>query len=523
MAKTKPQFAAEKAKSSPFKRRFESLLLASLILLLFFVLLPSVAKWMVNRVTLPHWFAKPDCSVKEGRLESLRYTGLVAGDLRINAGSGPDLRVPRVEVAYTLWTLMHRRIPSVRGQIVSGPEVAFDAGVTVSNIDLSGGSLDAEVSAQCSKVSYGTFSAGPFSANSRISGGAGVLSAEIPLQDNLLRASLDLQFSALPTNPVWSCVARIPLSATDGSPVQLGGLVPRVDELSVSGLVRADISGDSKKAEAVISLDIHQLKFPAHHLILSNLNTVCTMRLPGELRSQPGQTLTADSLSVGNLRIEQILMRYQVEPNSTFFIEDLDFKWCGGRVGLYSARFGPQETNVSMRLFCDRLSLEQVLSACGLTGFSAGGELNGRLPVQWTKEGLSIDRGFLFTSPGKGGTFSFGGAKAVGNILPPGSLEEGQIGLVTAALAAFNYDWITMTLNSEGENLRIEIETDGQPENILPYEYESRSGTYVKVELRPGRGIRQPMRFKLNLTVPLNQLLCYASGINRQWNLFKGQ
>jgi hypothetical protein len=511
------------SKGVPSGRRSRRLLLTAVSLLLFFVLLPGAVKWLVNGVVLPHWFAKPDFPIRSGRLDELHYTGLVAGNLLADAGSGRTMRVSRVEAIYNPWTLMQRRIPLVRGQIVSGPEVAFEADITVRDIDFSDGGLAAEILAQCSRVTYGDFSAGPFAATARISGTEGEMASEIPLQDGLLRASVDLQAAALMTNPVWTCTVRVPLAAADGSAVQLGGLVPGADGLRVSGLAQAELSGGAKTAEAVFSLSVSSLEFPAHSLNLSNLNTSCMMRFPGELRSQPGQSLTADSLSIGKLRVEQIRMQYQLEQDSTFFVEDLEFNWCDGRISLYGARFRPDSTNISARLFCDRLSLEQVLAACGLTGFSAGGELNGRLPVQWTQEGLSIDHGFLYTTPGKGGTFSLGSAQAAAGLLPPGSLEEGQIGLVTAALAAFNYDWITMTLNSEGENLRIEIEADGQPENILPYEYDSRSGTYVKIELRPGRGIRQPMRFKLNLTVPLNQLLCYASGINRQWNLLKGQ
>ncbi|MFA7368394.1 MAG: YdbH domain-containing protein [Kiritimatiellales bacterium] len=512
-----------KSKDVPRKRRIRRLLFAAVFLSLFFVLLPGAIKWTVNRAVLPRRFAAPDCPVKSGRLDELRYTGLVVSNLLADAGSGRTVRVSRVEAAYNLWTLMHGRIPLVRGKIISGPDVVFEADITARDIDFSGGGVKADVLAQCSRVTSGDFSAGPFCATARMAGSEGAMTTEIPLQDGLLRASVDAQVAGLPTNPVWTCAVRVPLAAADGSPVQLGGLVSGVDSLLVSGLVQADISGGKSGTEAVLSLAVGSLDFPAHSLSLSNLNAACTMRFPGELRSQPGQGLTADSLSVGKLRLDQIRMHYQLEPDSTVFLEDLEFNWCGGRVSLYSARFGPDSTNVSVRLFCDRLSLEQVLAACGLTGFSAGGELNGRLPVQWTKNGLSIDRGFLFTTPGKGGTFSLGGTKAAAGLLPPGSLEEGQIGLVTAALASFNYDWITMTLNSEGENLRIEIEASGQPVNVLPYEYDSRSGTYVKIDLRPGRGIRQPMSFKLNLTVPLNQLLCYASGINKQWNLFKGQ
>jgi hypothetical protein len=304
---------------------------------------------------------------------------------------------------------------------------------------------------------------------------------------------------------------------------QLGGLIPGVDQLSVSGEVHATVAGTPAGIATEVALRIGQLDFPASKLSLSNLYTTCAMRLPGELRSQPGQTMTVEGVALGDLRLTNLRMNYQIEPDSTFFIEDLDFMWCDGQVSLYSARFGPHSTTGSVRLLCDRLSLSQVLTACGLKGFSAGGELNGRIPVKWTKQGLSIENGFLFTTPGKGGTLSFGGAGTAAGILPPGSMEAGQIGLVTAALADFSYQWITMTLNSEGENLMVRIEADGQPTQVLPYEYDSRSGTYVKVDPRSGRGTRQPMAFTLNLTVPLNQLLCYASGINRQWGLFKGQ
>jgi len=281
-------------------------------------------------------------------------------------------------------------------------------------------------------------------------------------------------------------------------------------------------SPDGVNAQA--SLSIPLLEIPENSLSLNNLTTACAVeRSGGKIRSAPEQLLTVDHLSLGNLKLDDIRLHYQLEPDSAFFLEGLELNWCEGRVSLYNARFRPETTEVSVQLFCDRLSLEQVLAACGVKDVSAGGELNGRMPVRWTADGLSIDRGFLFTTPGRSGTFSFGTAKVAEGILPPGSLEQGQVGLVTAALAEFNYDWITLTLNSEGENLLVVVEMAGTPANILPYEYDSGTGTYVKTALRPGRGIRQTMRFNLNLTVPMNQLLCYASGVNRQWDLLKAK
>ncbi len=307
----------------------------------------------------------------------------------------------------------------------------------------------------------------------------------------------------------------------------LRGRIPSVDGKIVSEsnvVFEADFSVREFRpfSGAEFSLWVESLEIPENSLSLSNLATACTVCFSGgKIRSLPKQLLTIDQISAGDLQMDQIQMRYQLEPGPVLFVEDLELNWCGGRVSLYNARIDPEMTSMSVQLFCDRLSLEQVLASFGLKDFYAGGELNGRLPLEWTADGLRIDRGFLFTTPGRGGTFSFGAAEVAAAVLPPGSLEKGQVGLVAAALAEFNYDWITMTLNSEGESLRLAIELSGTPEHVLPYEYDSQTGTYVKISLRPGHGIRQPMRFQLNLTIPLDQLLCYASGVNRQWNLFK--
>ena len=325
-------------------------------------------------------------------------------------------------------------------------------------------------------------------------------------------------------------VLKLPRIEAVYSPTTLlRGWIPSVDGKIVveSNVVfEAGFSVDELRlfggARAVLSID--RLEVPENRLSLSHLATVCTVRFSGgKVRSLPAQELTVERVSVGDLQVDELRMHYQLEPGPVFFIEDLELNWCGGRVSLYNVRIDPEVSEVSIQLFCDRLSLEQVLASFGLKDFYAGGELNGRLPMTWTADGLQIDRGFLFTTPGKGGTFSFGAAEVAAAVLPPSSLEQGQVGLVTAALAEFNYDWITMTLNSEGEDLRLAVEISGTPEQVLPYEYDSKTGTYMKIALRPGRGIRQPMQFKLNLTIPLNQLLCYASGVNRQWNLFKGK
>lgn len=505
----------------PPRRRSGCFLVFLLLLVLFGFLLPGLLKRAMNVVLLPRAMSHPKIPLVEGSVQTLSYTEFMAEDWVVDAGDGLLIQIPRLKAIYTPVSLMRGRVQSVDARLTSESEVPFEADVSMQDLRVFSEGVEAQISAQCSRVECGAFSAGPFHAATEISGKEAALAFEVPLQEGLLTA--DVAFLAdWRTNSSWHGTVRVPLRAADGSAVLWTELSPAVEELLVLGEMVAEVSGDSSGTVARVSLEVESLDVPPVELSLRNLKTSCTLHFPGEVRSQPEQVLTVESLAVGTLQLDQIEMHYQLEPDSVFFIESLMLNWCGGRVSLFDTRIFPDAATVSARLFCDRLSLEQVMVACGLDGFSAGGELNGRLPILWSEEGLRVDQGFLFTTPGRGGIFSFGAAEAAAGILPPGSLESGQVGLVTAALAEFKYDWITMTVTSEGDSLLAVVEMSGTPENVLPYEYDSKKGTYVKVALRPGRGIRQPMQFKLNLTVPLNQLLCYASGINRQWNLFKG-
>jgi hypothetical protein len=385
--------------------------------------------------------------------------------------------------------------------------------------------VEGELQAACSGIRSGAFSAGPVAARAVLTGTNAQFSAEIPLQDRQLLASVKGAAGWRDGALHWNGRVDVPLGGKDAVPLDLSGLVPGLTEVAVDGQLEAVVRGGKAGTEAAVSLGLRNLEIPSSKLQVAGLETLCRMELSGKPRSLPEQELSIKTLTAGNFQVEQLLMHYQLENGPAFYIENVEFTWCGGRVSLYDTRLRPALTNLAVRLFCDRLSLQQVLSACGVESFSGDGELNGRLPVQWTAaDGIRIDRGFLYTTPGKSGVFSLGDSSSVaGSLLPPGTVEAGQVGLISDALSAFRYDWITMTLNTEEDNLKIVVDMAGTPVNVLSYEYDSKRGTYMKIAPRPGRGIRQPMQFKLNLSVPLNQLVCYASGINRQWNLFKSR
>ncbi len=488
---------------------------------LLLVLLPGILKFIANGIVLPSKFSDAGNPLVSGRINRLGYTGLTAQNLVIDAG-GMQLQVPQARIEYTPWLLARKRFKSATAQITSESRIAFETEVAARDVHFSPDGVSAALFAECSYIKSGRFNVGPFTASTQVEGKSASMDFHVPLLDGRLTANVALD-ADWKTNPVYRAKATIPLGSEDGTAVQLTGLASGVNDLLASGHAEATVSGSSNGTTVGFALDIDTLAWAEHDLSLSNLNTVCTIHFPGPFRSLPEQPLTVDHLSVGKMNFDHLRMHYQLEPGSVLFIESLELDWCDGRVNLYNTRFQPGTTAMEAQLFCDRLSLEQVLSTFGLDNFSAGGELNGRLPLRWDEHGLGIDEGFLFTTPGRGGVFAFDTEKAAASVLPSDSLQGGQLGMVSAALANFKYDWITMTLNSEGEDLKILVEIAGKPVNVLPYEYDAERGTYIKVALRSGRGTRQPMRFNLNLTVPLNRLLCYASGINRQWNLFKAK
>ena len=485
------------------------------------LLLPRVAKQSLNRFVLPEYVTDPDIPLTGGSIQHMNWRGLQATGLTFGSKSETSVTLPEVNVIYSPRTLLKKRIESVEGRIHVGPSPDIDAGFRVEAIRLAPKQLEATVSVDCPRFQVQDVTIGPLALYQQILGTDTALDFTLPIQNGLMNAHIEMA-ADWKSNLLWSCRAELPLSSADGGPLRPGALVHAVKDLEVLGSLQLEAAGGPEEPVATVDAAIQSLSAPEQSLTLHNLTTRCALQLAGELRSLPAQQLTVESISIGELELKNLRLQYQFEPRSVFYIEDLELDLCDGQVSLHNVRIRPNMSDIAVRLQCDRLSMEQVLTACGVNSFAGDGELNGRLPIRWDDGMITIDRGFLFTTPGRSGTFSIGNTEAIAGILPAGA--AGQVGLVSAALEAFRYDWITMTLNSEGEDLNVTVEMSGTPVNVLPYAYDTRSETYVKIELKkPGQGIRQTMQFQLNLSVPLNRLLCYASGINRQWNLFNAK
>jgi len=199
----------------------------------------------------------------------------------------------------------------------------------------------------------------------------------------------------------------------------------------------------------------------------------------------------------------------EIESPSTFYIEKSTFKWCGGDVYTPSARFRLKEKNYDIVLYCSQLNLTDVLKEIfGLQG-EGQGHLSGRIPVKWRDEELIVDKGYLHSTPGEGGELrldadSPNAANAIIGAPVAGALSQSKMGFAKEALKDFHYDWAKVTINSENNLLKTNLDLAGRPNKPIQVEYGSEIQTACP-----------PMRFEFRVnTFSVNEFIQGTLGFN---------
>ena len=77
------------------------------------------------------------------------------------------------------------------------------------------------------------------------------------------------------------------------------------------------------------------------------------------------------------------------------------------------------------------------------------------------------------------------------------------------ALKNFQYNWVKLLLNSEGEDLIMQMQMDGKPLQSLPFSYDSQTGLLQRLDDKT-QGISQPIRLDVNFRLPLNRFIGYS-------------
>jgi hypothetical protein len=142
------------------------------------------------------------------------------------------------------------------------------------------------------------------------------------------------------------------------------------------------------------------------------------------------------------------------------------------------------------------------------------GSLSGRIPVVYSGGNISFDKGFLFSTPGKGGRVMIKNTQNLTAGIPMDTPEFGQLDLAREALKDFDYQWAKLELNTSGDTLFMKMELDGKPAGLLPFEYKKEVGSFVRVDASSPGSRFQGIKLNVNLKLPFNQVLKFGNKLN---------
>ena len=303
---------------------------------------------------------------------------------------------------------------------------------------------------------------------------------------------------------------------TSFTSLHLGMIEPTLKNSYLSGELGLDgaFSYDAKGLLGGLSVSLQKGRFeyPDKKYEVEGISFSLQMPFLPELRSTPAQNILFDRGTFGNLVFEDGKIIWQLESAERLFIEEGVVRWSGGRVFTNAVRISPDRKDFIVPIFCDRLILAEILRQFGITNAEGEGTVSGRVPLLIGKGTVRVDDGFLYSSPGQGGSLKVAAFDLLSAGIPKKTPQFAQVDFAAEALKNFKYNWVKLLLNSEEEDLVMQMQMDGKPLQSLPFTYDTQTGLLQRVE-DSSKGIDQPIRLDVNFRLPLNRFLGYSGKI----------
>jgi hypothetical protein len=102
--------------------------------------------------------------------------------------------------------------------------------------------------------------------------------------------------------------------------------------------------------------------------------------------------------------------------------------------------------------------------------------------------------------------------------IPMDTPEFVQLDLAREALKDFDYQWAKLELNTFEDTLLMNMELDGKPAKIMPFEYQREIGSFVRVDATSPGSRFQGIKLNLNLKLPFNQVIKFGNRLNDIFN-----
>ena len=310
---------------------------------------------------------------------------------------------------------------------------------------------------------------------------------------------------------------------TPPSEIDLGRLLPWIQgimirgEMALKGAVRMDHTGVDGWLDT--SLDNASIRYPAEDILIDGIQLSLSFPDLLHLRTAPKQKFTFQNASLSGLSVTEGKIEFQIEGPGSFFLERSSFRWCGGNIDTQAMRIVPGVHDYDMVLYCDRLSFAKILEQTGVISATGTGTLNGRIPIRFKDGMITIQDGFLFSTPGEGGKISITGANILNALIPSDTLQIGQLEIAKEAIKDYDYEWAKLWLNTEEDTLLMKLQLEGKPAGRLPFVYNKQEGRFIKVDAESKGSIFQGIRLDVNFRLPCNNVLYYGDIIREIYKM----
>lgn len=232
----------------------------------------------------------------------------------------------------------------------------------------------------------------------------------------------------------------------------------------------------------------------------------------------PGQYINIESFSAGRFNCNNGKIRFSLEDGKSINIENLKFNWCNGIVSTEAFRLPSDNNTIHLTLYCDRLEMEDLFYQIGAFDAEGGGTLSGRIPVVMKNAEIGFDNGFLFSAPGEGGRIYIRNLDRMLVGIPRNTQEFSQLDLAGEAVKNFEYKWVKLKLNTHEDTLAVNMQLDGKPLSVLPFEYNRNLNSFIRVNAESPGSNFQGIKLDVNLTLPFNQVIQLSNNLKHIMN-----
>lgn len=302
------------------------------------------------------------------------------------------------------------------------------------------------------------------------------------------------------------------------APFDLGRLTPSAKGFTIDGGfgLAGSVSYTDRNFNVSLNADIQDatLENPDADLSVKNIRSQLFFPSLLEFKSAPKQRIEFASATVGGISIKKGFIEYQMESKDSLLIETAGFNWCNGHVDTHALRITGDKSDYNLVLYCDRLNLAMLLEQFGAAEAEGKGTVNGRIPLRYTDGRLIFKDGFLYSTPGQGGRIRVRNTEKLLAGIATGTPENVQMDLAREVLKSYDYNWATLGLATEGNDLVMRLSFNGKPTDPLPFVYEKDIGRFVKLEAGKKGSVFQGVNMDINFRLPLDTLLRYRKVFN---------